>query len=117
MYSYLTGAASWLLYTMVSEVYGVKGYLGDLMLEPKLVKNQFDLKNVASVVTIFRDKRLNVTYKNEKFLQYGEYNITKILLDSKIITTVKSKNAEIIDKNVIDELSAGDEHQIYIELE
>jgi cellobiose phosphorylase len=117
MYSYLTGAASWLLYTMLCEVYGVKGCLGDLMLEPKLVKAQFNSKNTASVVTIFRDKRLNVTYKNEKSLQYGEYNIDKIAIDGKMIIITQSQNATIIDKSIIDTLSVKDEHQLYIELE
>lgn len=42
MYTYLTGSASWLLLTMVTEVFGVKGKLGDLLLQPKLVKEQFD---------------------------------------------------------------------------
>lgn len=30
MYAYLTGAASWYLLTMVTEVFGVKGVMGDL---------------------------------------------------------------------------------------
>ena len=37
MYPYLTGSASWYLLTLVTEVFGVKGELGDLALEPKLV--------------------------------------------------------------------------------
>ncbi|MCD4685888.1 MAG: cellobiose phosphorylase, partial [Anaerolineae bacterium] len=35
MYTYLTGSASWLLLTLTTEVFGVKGDLGDLALEPK----------------------------------------------------------------------------------
>ena len=34
MYHYLTGAASWFMLTMITEVYGVKGAMGNLMLEP-----------------------------------------------------------------------------------
>ena len=35
MYNYLTGAASWFMLTMITEVYGVKGSLGNLVLAPK----------------------------------------------------------------------------------
>lgn len=36
MYPYLTGAGSWLLLTMQTQVFGVRGRDGDLLLEPKL---------------------------------------------------------------------------------
>ena len=42
MYPYLTGSASWYLLTLLTEVFGVKGDLGDLVLAPKLVAAQFD---------------------------------------------------------------------------
>ena len=42
MYHYLTGAASWLMLTVLSEIFGVKGAYGDLMIAPKLVAEQFD---------------------------------------------------------------------------
>jgi cellobiose phosphorylase len=37
MYPYLTGSASWYLLTMLTEVYGVRGELGDLLFAPKLL--------------------------------------------------------------------------------
>ncbi|GJM76558.1 hypothetical protein HMSSN036_87740 [Paenibacillus macerans] len=49
MYTYLTGSASWLLLTQLTEVYGVKGRFGDLRLEPKLVQAQFDGSGEAAV--------------------------------------------------------------------
>ena len=36
VYPWLTGSASWYLLTMVTQVFGVRGQLGDLVLEPKL---------------------------------------------------------------------------------
>ena len=44
---YLTGAASWYMMTMITEVFGVHGEAGDLVIKPKLLKKQFD-KNVFS---------------------------------------------------------------------
>ena len=35
MYPYLTGSASWYLLTLLTEVYGVKGRLGDLVIAPR----------------------------------------------------------------------------------
>ena len=37
MYPWLTGSASWYLLTLVTEAFGVKGQLGDLLLQPKLL--------------------------------------------------------------------------------
>ena len=43
MYHYLTGAASWYMLTVITEMFGAKGCAGNLMLEPKLERQQFDL--------------------------------------------------------------------------
>lgn len=46
LYAYLTGAASWYMLTMITEVFGVKGDLGDLVIAPSLLPEQFDEKAV-----------------------------------------------------------------------
>ena len=56
MYNYLTGSASWLLLTMVEEVFGVKGDLGDLIIMPKLHKEHLDNEGKCSITTLFADK-------------------------------------------------------------
>ena len=116
MYQYLTGAASWLLLTVLNEVYGVKGFLGDLMLEPKLVKAQFDNNNVASAFTIFRDKKLNIEYRNGKKLEYGEYKISDATLDGEAFELNLVNNALVVDKKVIDGLKNSVKHKLIIEL-
>ncbi len=57
MYPWLTGSASWYLLTLLTEVFGVKGDLGDLILEPKLVAAQFDPQGDATVRTPVRRAR------------------------------------------------------------
>ena len=42
MYHYLTGAASWFMLTMITEVFGVRGEAGDLVLDTKLTAEQLD---------------------------------------------------------------------------
>lgn len=77
MYHYLTGAASWYLMTMITEVFGVCGQTGDLILQPKLLVEQFDKNHTATVNVVFADKKLTVTYKNESGKDYGDYRVTK----------------------------------------
>jgi cellobiose phosphorylase len=81
MYPYLTGSASWYLLTFVTEVFGVKGRLGDLELSPKLMRSQFDPQGIASVTTVFAGRRLNITYHNTEHLDYGAYQIGTIEID------------------------------------
>lgn len=79
MYSYLTGAASWYMLTLITEVFGAKGELGNLILEPKLVKEQFDKDGVACVELEFAGKRLKICYENPTGKDAGEYKISEVL--------------------------------------
>ena len=53
MYPYLTGSASWYLLTIVTEAFGVRGRLGDLVLEPKLLSEQFSKEGTARLNNAF----------------------------------------------------------------
>jgi cellobiose phosphorylase len=75
MYPYLTGSASWYLFTLLTEAFGIKGQLGDLCLAPKLVAEQFEQSDDLCVQTVFAGKKLMVTYRNEKHLSFGDYQI------------------------------------------
>lgn len=75
MYHYLTGAASWYMLTMVTEVFGVHGEIGDLVISPKLVKEQFDEQGSASIRLLFAGKEFQVSFHNPKKLAYGEYKM------------------------------------------
>ena len=76
MYHYLTGAASWYMLTMVTEVFGVHGELGALAIRPKLLKEQFDAQGDAWISLVFAGKRFQVMFHNPKKLTYGEYQLT-----------------------------------------
>lgn len=65
MYHYLTGAASWYLMTVLTEMYGIKGRYGDLCFEPKLLKSQFDAEGKALASLTFAGRKLVVTYQIE----------------------------------------------------
>lgn len=81
LYHYLTGAASWYMLTVITEMYGVKGILGDLMLEPKLLASQFDAEKKASLKLDFGGKHWDICYRKEGEREYGVYQITSVTLD------------------------------------
>ena len=82
MYHYLTGAASWLFLTVLTEMYGVRGCLGDLILAPKLVPSQFDNNGKAAAATTFAGKHIQVEYINQKLLDYSAYTIKNVSIDA-----------------------------------
>ncbi len=81
MYPYLTGSASWLILTMVTEVFGIKGDGGLPVFEPKLLLEQFGKETELLIKTVIGDKRITVAYQNPLRLNYGEYGIGQVLLD------------------------------------
>ena len=116
LYHYLTGSASWLLLTMVTQVYGVRGKLGDLVLDPKLMPEQFDEKGRASISTIFADQELKITFSNSKKLNYQDYSINSVLLNSEEIDFESSEQGAVIDRKLIKSLSESETIEIEIEL-
>jgi cellobiose phosphorylase len=83
MYTYLTGSAAWYLLTMLTEVYGVKGELGNLVIEPKLSAGQFDAENLTKVSTLFAGKNLTIIFENCERLEYGSYRIGEAKLNGR----------------------------------
>lgn len=114
LYSYLTGAASWYLLTMVTEVFGVRGNAGDLYIEPKLLKEQFNEEGIAAIQVPFRGHRFKVVFKNTKHKDYGEYSISNVIIDS--TSKVKpQKNQVIIPEKLLIDWNEKD-HIVEIEL-
>ena len=81
MYPYLTGSASWLVLTKLTQVFGIRGSYGDLILDPQLVREEFDGQGQARVKCRFAGKALNITYVNKKMLDAGMYKIAHIKLN------------------------------------
>jgi cellobiose phosphorylase len=113
LYSYLTGAASWYLMTMIIEAFGVRGSAGDLHIEPKLVSEQFDSNGSASISIPFRGHNFTVIYKNPKKKNYREYSIGQVLVDGTCVIE-SQKNIVGISENQID---SWDEKTHVIEIE
>ncbi len=79
-YCYLTGAASWYMLTVITEVFGVRGVWGDLAVCPRLVREQFDAQGRASLSLSFAGKDLCITFSNPSKSDCGDYHVNKALL-------------------------------------
>ena len=116
MYPYLTGAASWYLLTLVTEVFGVKGVLGDLTLRPRLVTAQFDVTGRASVSTLFAGRLLTVIYLNSAGVGPDLYHIAEIALDGEAVQFDRRSETIVIARQTIAGLDANQSHTVEISL-
>jgi cellobiose phosphorylase len=107
MYHYLTGSASWLVLTLLTEVFGVRGQFGDLVLAPKLLKEQFGKDNQAQVSLQFAGKKLTVTYVNKDKRDFGQYQIKDILLNNKVLAFERAAGQVRIKRDTL--VKASDE--------
>lgn len=115
MYHYLTGAASWYMMTVITQMYGVRGEMGNLLLSPKLMESQFDEKGEAFVELPFAGKELKVCYRNQKKLAFGEYKIGSVTLDGTVISNEQVQEYAI-SRDILQGLSDGEYHVIEVGL-
>ncbi len=80
-YAYLTGSSTWFMLTLVSQVFGAKGNRGDLLLEPRLMGEQFDENGEASIELNFAGKRMLIRYINKEKLDAGDYCIESLSIN------------------------------------
>ncbi|MCM1055720.1 MAG: hypothetical protein NC394_09410 [Bacteroides sp.] len=106
MYPYLTGAASWLLLTLQTQVFGVCGRLGDLIISPKLTLEQFDKAGAAEIECTAVGRKINVRYVNPRSLDWGEYTIDKVTCGNKAWTG--EGGAAVIPKEELADLAEND---------
>lgn len=114
MYHYLTGAASWFMMTMLTQLFGIRGEVGNLIIYPKLTADQFDDPGRAGASLVFAGKRLEVIYENPKKKDFGEYKIASLTCDGKTLPTEQADYA-LISREILDGLSE-ECHQILVTL-
>ncbi len=78
MYSYLTGSASWYILTMLTQVFGLRGHFGNMIIEPKLCSKQFNNSESISMSCYFAERRLSVVFINPKKVDFEDYKISKV---------------------------------------
>jgi len=85
MYSYLTGSASWYILTTLTQIFGIRGEYGDLVIEPKLNAEQFGANTITAIQCTFAGKRITVSYLNPNHKKYPDYMIRSVRINSKQI--------------------------------
>ncbi len=119
MYHYLTGAASWYMLTVITQGFGVRGENGNLVIAPKLVREQFNQEGTAALTLPFADRELQITFVNLNRKDYGQYQLEKAYLTVPDGTQMQLLTAAgdrvVLDRALIDRLPAGG-NQITVEL-
>lgn len=119
MYHYLTGAASWYMLTLITEVFGVRGENGSLVIAPKLVREQFSETGTASLALPFAGKRFQVTIVNLSGKDFGQYRIEKAYLTTADGPQMRrlsiAEGRVLLDRALLDQLPVT-ENQITVEL-
>ncbi len=113
MYHYLTGSASWLILTVLSEMFGVKGQMGDLVFVPKILLQQFDEENKAVIEMNFAERMINIVYINENKKEYGDYAVNEIYINGE---QYKFNGQPVINRNIITSLEEDIKHTVKIVL-
>jgi cellobiose phosphorylase len=114
VYPYLTGSASWYLLTMLIQAFGVRGHLGDLLLRPRLVGEQFDAEGAASVRTWFAERQIEVVFHNPERLDYGAYKISRVTLNDIELPAGLSAEGWKIPRALISDLEPKRVHLIRV---
>ena len=112
LYHYLTGAASWLLLTVLTQMYGVKGYFGDLLFDPKILRSQFDKENKIQITSEFANRKLIVEYCNDGKKEYGEYQVGQIMVNGE--TYLNETGQNLIKREDIVKLAEHGTHKIVV---
>ena len=114
MYHYLTGAASWYMLTMVTQVFGVRGEGGDLIIAPKLLAEQFDSQGKASIQIAFANKTLEVIFENAGRKDYGNYSLASAVCEGRELP-IADGSYGVLSRKVLDDLGDGI-HSVTIKL-
>lgn len=106
-YHYLTGAGAWTLRAVVGQMYGIRGRLGAMCIEPKLLARQFDRNKTASVRLRFGGLSWTVSYFDPLGLDYGQYR-PELVLDGMPLP------GNTVPRRFMDEAAPGSEHRLEV---
>ncbi|MFA4984191.1 MAG: cellobiose phosphorylase [Candidatus Omnitrophota bacterium] len=117
MYSYLTGSASWMVFTFLTEVFGVKGSYGDLMIEPKLTALQFKDNDGIAVKASFLKRSLEIRFINKGRKDFGSYRIRLAKINGSAIKENNAANSIVIPRRKFLSLTGSGKNIIEIILD
>lgn len=117
MYAYLTGSASWLIYMLLTQSYGVRGERGDLVLDPQLLPDEFDAQNIARVQCPFAGRSWVIEYCNRQRRKPSEYRVVSLSVDGRVVPfRERSGGGVVMARHALLRVKKSGSHQIRVEL-
>lgn len=116
LYHYLTGSASWLMLTVISEIFGIKGELGQLKVAPKLLLEQFDADKQISLQMNFQGVPVKVTYVNPEEKEYGDYGISAVTVDGVQMAVEQGRQEWTMPADVLGAMEGTSVHEVVVTL-
>ncbi|MFA6350082.1 MAG: cellobiose phosphorylase, partial [Candidatus Omnitrophota bacterium] len=101
MYSYLTGSASWFMLTLLTQVFGVRGEFGDLLIEPKLPLGWFKRSGSAQISISFAGKNFKIRFLNPKKIGCEKAVLSKVTLNNKVLADKIDKASFLIPRKTL----------------
>ena len=113
LYAYLTGAASWYMLTMITEVFGVKGQLGDMVIAPALMPEQYDQEGKASLKIEFAGRKFSIHIFNREKNEWNKVQIKEAFCDGTLLSAEGGRQARL-KRSEIEKLTLEKVHEINI---
>lgn len=113
LYAYLTGAASWYMLTMITEVFGVKGQLGDMVIAPALMPEQYDQEGKASLRIEFAGRKFSIRILNKEKKEWNKVQIKEAFCDGTLLSAEGGRQARL-KRSEIEKLTLEKVHEINI---
>ncbi|MDD2702756.1 MAG: cellobiose phosphorylase, partial [Candidatus Omnitrophica bacterium] len=92
LYSYLTGSASWFVHTLLSEVMGMKFRFGDLVLDPKLLPDDFLARDIRISLRSAEGIMRLVFVKDEKGFEREIGTVRKVLIGGQPVPVARGEH-------------------------
>lgn len=98
--------------TMITEVFGVKGDLGDLVIAPFLLPEQFDENGNAGLKLEFAGRKFEIIIHNPEKKDLKAEQIRRAVCDEKVVLEPQPEYGVRLRKSVIEALEPKKCHRI-----
>lgn len=120
-YCYLTGSATWLLLGLLTQMFGLRGRAGDLVIDPKLRAEQFGEDGTTAVAFTFHGRRLRVRYENHDGLDVGAYAVAGVRVNGEEASVGSadgdaSRGAVVLPRKDLLRLSTKETNEVVVRL-
>ncbi len=106
LYAYLTGSASWLILLLLTQVYGVRGELGNIVLDPQLTRKDFGARRALAVCCRLAGRPLRIRFINARRLPVGAYAVRAIRGNGRSIPwTARAGGGALVSRRVVERFS------------